>query len=153
MIALDTSACIYYLGREEPWFSLLAPVLGRVARGAPRIVLSAMVQLELLVKPYRLRNQRLVRQVLEFTEEHKGIVTMPISPDVVAAAAQVRADLRLKTPDAIVVGSAALSGAPIVVGNDATFARLNEGEPIELAVASRRYRAPRFVSLDDYAEG
>jgi predicted nucleic acid-binding protein len=151
VVAFDTSACIYYLARQEPWFSLLAPILARASAGPLRIVLSAIVQLELLVKPYRMRDQALVRRVHAFTAAHRGIVSAPISPDVVDAAAQVRAAFRLKIPDAIVAASAAVAGAGLVIGNDAEFVRLNDADHLRLVVGAREYRAPAFVQLSRFA--
>ena len=150
IVSFDTNACIYYLGREEPFFSLLAPLVARAAAGSLRIVLSAIVRLELLVKPYRLADQRLVRQALDFTEGHLGIDTSEISREVIDGAAQVRALLGLKAPEAIVVAAAALSGAGVVVGNDRTFGRLNDAN-VKLAIGTQVYGVPAFVRLDEYS--
>ena len=150
-VALDTSACIYYLEAREPLASLLAPVIRRAAGGGLRIVLSAVVQLELLVGAYKSGDRTAVRRIIQFTERHAGVATYPITRDVVMATAQIRAILGLKTPDALIVGSASIWGAEAVIGNDGDFGRLRQAADIEVLVGSRRRALPSFLRLDDYA--
>lgn len=149
-VAFDTNACIYYLRGEELLADLLSPLVERAVAGSLRIVLSAVVQLELLVRPYRLGDPVLIRRVLQFTERHAGIVTHPITRDVVLVTAQIRAMLRLKAPDALIAGSASVFGAEAVIGNDADFERLNGGQGIRLMTGARAHTLPRFVRLDEF---
>lgn len=149
-IALDTSACIYYLDEQMPFVELVDPLIRRASSGSLRIVLSAIVQLELLVRPYRIGDKRLLRQALQFTEEHPGITTMNVSRDVVFRSAQVRAKWGLKLPDATIVGSAVAAGAHAIVGNDAGFSRLKTA-PAPDALTASLPPLPPFLKLDEYA--
>lgn len=149
-VALDTNACIYYLQAREPMAGLLAPLMERAASGVLQVVLSAIVQLELLVQPYKSGDRTLIRQVIQFTERHAGITTQPITRDVVLVTAQIRAVSGLKTPDALIVGAASVHGAEVVVGNDGDFGRLNRAAGVEFLSATRRHALPKFVRLDDY---
>ena len=78
------------------------------------------------------------------------MVTTPLSREVVHASAQIRAMTRLKLPDAIVVGSAAVDGADLVICNDAKFDRLNAGGRMEVLNGARRVPVPAFLRLDEY---
>ncbi|MHB8376582.1 MAG: type II toxin-antitoxin system VapC family toxin [Dehalococcoidia bacterium] len=150
IVALDTNACIYYLRGEAPLADLLAPLMERAAAGSLNIALSALVQLELLVRPYRMGDPMLIRRVLQFTERHAGIVTYPITRDVVLVTAQIRAMLRLKAPDALIAGSASVCGAEVVIGNDGDFERLNQADGIQLLTGTRSHALPAFLRLDAF---
>lgn len=150
IVALDTNACIYHLERQTAFSGLLDAVVARAIGGALHVVVSAIVQLELLVRPYASGDLRVLRHILEFTEEHAGVVTTPISREVVHVSAQIRAMTRLKLPDAIVVGSAVVEGADLVIGNDGKFDQLNASTRLEVASGARRYAVPRFIRLEDY---
>lgn len=149
-MSLDTSACIYYIERQEPFFGLLRGVIERAIAGSLRVELSAIVQLELLVQPYRSGDQRVFRDVLNFTEEHEGVSVAPISRDAVLASAQVRAITRLKVPDSLIIGTAAVGGADLIIGNDRRFDRLNEMRNVSLLSDGGPVRVPDFVRLADY---
>ena len=149
-MALDTNACIYHIERRSAFVGLLDAIMSRAIAGALTIALSAIVQLELLVGPYSSGDLRVLRHILEFTEEHAGVVTTPLSREVVHASAQIRAITRLSLPDAIVVGSAAVDGADLVIGNDAKFDRLNAGGRMEVLNGARRLPVPAFLRLGDY---
>ena len=149
-VSLDTNACIYYLTGKPRLADLVAALVERAAAGSLSIVLSAVVQLELLVGPYQTGDAALIRRMLQFTERHAGIVTYPITRDVVLVTAQIRAMLRLKAPDALIAGSASVCGAEAVIGNDGDFARLNQGAGIQLMAGARRHALPAFVRLDEF---
>lgn len=150
IVALDTNACIYHLERQTAFSGLLDAVVARAIGGALNIVLSAIVQLELLVRPYASGDLRALRHILEFTEEHAGVITTPISREVVQVSAQIRAMTRLKLPDAMVVGAAIVEGADLIIGNDGKFDQLNSSAPLEVVSGPRRLRVPKFIRLDDY---
>jgi len=147
IIALDSNACIYYL-QGHPHADLVAALIERAVEGSLLIVLSALVQLELLVLPYRVANMAAVRRILQFTEQHEGIATYPITREVVLRTAQIRAATGLNVPDAIVAASASVYGAEAIVGNDRDFQRLNEAG--DMRMINRRARLPAFVALDAF---
>ena len=149
-VTLDTNACIYYLDEREPFAELVASVIDLASTGSIEVMLSAIVQLELLVRPYALGNQMLIKRVIEFTEEHAGIRTSSISRGVVMATGQVRAITRFKLPDALIIGTAAAVGAELIIGNDSKFARLNSMRNMEILSDGYARRLPAFLRLDDY---
>ncbi len=69
----------------------------------------------------------------------------------VVAAVQLRAVFGLKAPEGMITGSAALSRAELVIGNDGTFGRLNARSRLALITRRGRYAVPGFLRLDDDA--
>jgi predicted nucleic acid-binding protein len=95
---------------------------------------STITMTELLVHPYRARNEGLVN-------EYYGLLTqLPnlewIAPDLATAdaAARIRAFYGLRTPDALQVATAIACGASALLTNDSDIARIPE---IEIAVLER----------------
>ncbi|MEX2246839.1 MAG: PIN domain-containing protein [Dehalococcoidia bacterium] len=148
-IALDSSACVYYLRGEPLRGRLVAGLIERALDSLLAIHVPAIVQLELLVRPYRSGNPEELARVRSFTERQPGVRTAPISKDVLFGAAQVRALTSLKVPDALVVSSAAVGRCDGIVGNDTRFAALNRFETLHLS-AMGELRLPRYIHLDDY---
>ena len=153
-ISLDSCACIYLLTRLDP-FS--APIRGLFERADARrlaISLSRLVQMELLVHPMRSRDLREREIIVDLTERAIGVETTDLTRSVLFLAAEIRAHTRLKTPDAIVVASAAANGCEAIVGNDKRFRDLDALRGTRLmAMGSRAVALPDYVHLDDYAEG
>jgi predicted nucleic acid-binding protein len=150
-ISLDSCACIYLLTGTEPF---TAPVRGLFERADARrlaISLSRLVQMELLVHPMRSRDLRERELIFDLTERAIGVETTDLTRSVLFLAAEIRAHTRLKTPDAIVVASAAANGCEAIVGNDKRFRDLDGLRGTRLmAMGSRVVPLPEYVHLGDY---
>jgi len=123
-VAIDTSACLFYLQRASHRFGLMYEVMRRAVSGGLLVEVPGIVRLELLVMPYQTGDLALMRTVRRLTEELPGVSTSDISTEVLFASAAIRAHTRLKLPDAMVVGAAAVGGCDAVIGNDAAFRRV-----------------------------
>lgn len=125
-VLLDTSVVIYFLENS--------PVFGPAAKGLFRLIeagrlhghLSVVSALELLVKPFKTGNEKLLRDVELFLDHFPNLRLLDVTRAVAFKAAQVRAATGLKTPDAILVATAALYDCALV-GNDHTWTRKHLG--------------------------
>ena len=152
-VSVDTNVCIYFLGQVRPWFDACATVFEHAAARRTRIELCGIVQLELLVGTFARPDSNERRRIVDLTERTNGIVTTPISRDALFAAAQLRALTGLKTPDALIVASAALDRSEAIIGNDKAFARVNALQNMSLLDrGTRRITMPHYIHLDDYVE-
>ena len=61
---------------------------------------------ELLVKPYRNKDEVLARQYLQLAKSEDWLTVQPVGPTVIEVAAALRATARLRLPDAIHVATA-----------------------------------------------
>lgn len=151
-VALDTSACIYFLGGVEPWDGMVRTIVERARDADVELELSSIVQFELLVRPLRERNQAEIDRVMMFTDRGPNLHLAPIDRARLLLGARVRARTRLSTPDSIIVASAALSDCDLVVGNDRLFKRTAELTG-ERTVFGSPITFPKYIHLDDYVEG
>lgn len=124
IVCLDTSAVIYAVEGIEPFASLLAPLWKHARDGMVEIGGSQLLLLESLVKPVRdgdSQTEDIYREVLTGTEEFH---LLPITLEVLELAIQLRAEHRLRTPDAIHAATALIAGCIQFLTNDVHFRRV-----------------------------
>ena len=153
-ITLDTNAYAYYLKNEPAGHAeLTAQLLLRCAKGDLEIEIPGIVELELLVLPYRSRDPGQVTLIRRLTREHPGITTSPISELVLHLAAELRALTPLRAPDALIAASAAIHGSEVLITNDADFAVLNRLANVQLMARGRRpFSLPTVLFMDDFSD-
>lgn len=122
-VYLDTNALIYSVERVAPYWTLLRPFWQAAQSGAFIILSSEITLLETLVKPLRERNSRLEQRYRRLLTATREVRLMPISRPVLEQAAQLRAALAIKTPDAIHAATALQENSALFVSNDANFRR------------------------------
>lgn len=152
-ISLDTCACIYLLTQTEPLAAPVRRLFERADAGDLAISLSRLVQMELLVHPLRHRDLRERELIIDLTERARGVEPTDLTRTVLFLAAEIRAHTRLKTPDAIVVASAAASGCEAIVGNDKRFRDVEALHGTRfLSAGSRPVAMPQYVHLEDFVD-
>lgn len=117
-LALDTNAVIYFLDGTEPYFPLVDALFGAVEDGQKEIVLSVLVEMELLVKPYRDGDNLAITRIGLLTDHYPNLAVAPITRAVAQRAARIRAREKLATPDALIVACAIEAGCEVLIGND-----------------------------------
>lgn len=118
---LDTSVVIAYLKGNEPASPIAALVLDEYVRsGRFSASISVLTLMELLVQPLRVKRD--IDTVLDFARYFPNLDIVPVNEGDALAGANVRAQYNLKTPDAVIVGTALRCGADTcVVTNDSSW--------------------------------
>ena len=150
-VNLDTNAVIYYFGGGEPYGRLMKALFRLVDRGSLEVLISGIVQMELLVKPIREGNLDAVGEVINFTERTPNVRVVDVSRLVVMQAAFVRAD-GLEVADSLVLATG------IVAECDATVTNDRRWQPVLRRLAKRPPMArgdvflslPRMLYLDGF---
>jgi predicted nucleic acid-binding protein len=132
----DADVLIYHLEGLAPYVVLTGELLTHLSGGAFRLVLSVLTAAEVLAGPYRARLPARVAPTRAFLE------TIPNAEiaDVTLAVADRAAWLRgqgFRMPEALVMGTALVHRADVLVTNDPVFRRRVPG-------------APQVLVLDDY---
>jgi predicted nucleic acid-binding protein len=125
-VYLDANGFIYSIERIDPFRAMLDTLWLTVSAGQITVVTSELTLLEVLVKPLKVGDATtatLFRTVLKHTPD---VQMLPITQAVLEAAANLRATLGLKTPDAIHVATALLNGSMLFVTNDSAFHRVTD---------------------------
>jgi len=111
-------------------------VLRKAESASIEVILSCLVELELLVKPLCQKNRALVNGITIFLEQFPNLRTVPVSRGIARRAAEIRAESRLSLPDAVIVATCLDQGCGVVVGNDKRCAE--------------RIREVKYIYLDDF---
>ena len=124
LVYLDTDAIIYSVEQIAPYWPLLQPLWEAAQRGAFLVVSSELALLETLVKPLQLGDSLLVQLYRDLLTAAQETRLTPISSPIIERAAQLRATVNLKTPDAIHAATALHEGVALFVSNDAAYRRV-----------------------------
>ena len=127
-VFLDASAIIYLLEGAPHVRAPVTEVLSslRDTQDDPQLTVSALSLLECRVRPLRDGQQTVVMRYEEFFAD-PGLLVVPLTQTVLDQATRLRAERRLKTPDAIQAACALEFGeqVPFVTG-DRDFAQVAE---------------------------
>lgn len=117
-IYLDTNIFIYALEGYPAFRPALTALFEAFDRREVAAVTSELTLAEALVKP--LLDRHAERQVayLQLLQPTASLQVVPVSREILIAAARLRADVTLKLPDAIHVATAQLTGCAHFLTND-----------------------------------
>lgn len=125
-VVADTSACICFLDRPpgDSRHELTTRLFGRVQSAGLTVLVSPITVAELLVLPVRLADVRAEAMVRLFIT--RLCTVAEATAETASHAAELRARYRLRTPDAFVLAAAREHAVDAVVGNDATWKRVDD---------------------------
>lgn len=125
-VALDTSIWIYHFEAHADYLPLTTKVLTAVSKGRCEAIVSELCLLEILVRPLQLGLDDVADEYETLLTHFPNVQLVPISRAILFKAAALRAYHRFRTPDAILLATAILSGATRVITNDAQWKKVEE---------------------------
>src|SRR4051794_38201411 len=135
MLLLDTSAVLAYLSGAESASTASASIIdGFIASGRNHAVVSAITLTEALVRPIRAGSPSATRLVEDFLLRFPNLQVEPVTVAIAREAGRIRAMTAAPTPDALILATAVLAPAEIVVGNDGAWPALVERAGLALRV-------------------
>ena len=118
---VDTSVVLAYLAGGEPASSDAEELFdGLVATGRNPALLSAVTVGEILVRPFR-AGPAAVAIAEGFLRHFADMQIVSVDFEVAREAARIRASTNLAMPDALIVASARIAGADVVVTGDPSW--------------------------------
>lgn len=124
MLALDTSIFIYQFESNPVYQPLTEAVFAWLERPGHAAVTSMLTLTELLVQPYRDRDPAEVGIYAGLLATFPSLEWKMPDREIATQAAKIRAQHRLRTPDAIQAATAVAAGATALVTNDTAFRRV-----------------------------
>lgn len=103
---LDSMVFIYFFEGFVPKEPLLKLLFSRIESGVNLGYTSLITLSEVLVKPYQKKDNEIVNEYIRFFREFPHLTILPINQVLSIHAAKLRAQHRLKTPDAFQVALA-----------------------------------------------
>lgn len=128
LLYLDTNVFINAAEGFPQNQKALKALLLRVEKGAVHALTSELTLMEVLVRPLRENNARLVQLYQEMLFGNDDIRVVPIDLQVLRRAAELRATTRLKPMDALHAATAQLNACDVFISDDR---RLN-GVPLKV---------------------
>jgi predicted nucleic acid-binding protein len=120
-LLVDTSVALAYLTGLEPTSPLAEQLFdGFVATGRNSASLSMVTVQEILVRPFR-SGTAAVATAEGFLRHFAEIRLVEVSYDIAREAAQIRAATGLRTPEALIIATALVTGADVLVTNDRSW--------------------------------
>ena len=117
-VALDAGPLIYFIERHPRYLPIVRPVFVAINDGGLAAVTSGISLLETLVVPLRAANHALANRYEALLTRSRGLRLIHVDLDQLRGAAQLRAQSRLKTPDALQLAAALSAGCTALVTND-----------------------------------
>lgn len=128
VIYLDSNVFIYATETNLPNTRGLARLFDSFLKGAYTAVTSELTLAEVLVKPLRDNNQRLITIYKEIISESGYIKVLPVGRPILERSALMRSvNTRLRLPDAVHLASALLTKSAYVLTNDFRMAQDAKG--------------------------
>ena len=121
LVVVDTAPFIYLLEDHPDFAPQFQGLFEAQARGHLRIALSTITLAEVLVGPLRHGQDTLARR---YERALAGFELVPVTAEVAATAARLRATSGLRLPDALQAATAIECGAVALVTHDRDFSRL-----------------------------
>ena len=125
-IGIDTAPLIYFVENHPVFAPIVTEIFSRIDRGTIVGVVSMLTVTETLIHPKRYGNQVLEEQYRDILLNSQNIAAFVINAEIAERAADLRAHYSLRTPDAIQVATALVSGCDAFLTNDNDLARVSE---------------------------
>jgi len=123
-VALDTSVFVYQLEAHVKYVRFTREIFAWLEEPGHRGVTSTITMTELLVKPYRNRDERGANDCFALFSRYPNLEWVAPNLEISDEAAQIRAYYGLKTPDAIEAATAIYRGVSGFLTNDLVYQRV-----------------------------
>jgi predicted nucleic acid-binding protein len=117
-VYLDTNIFIYALEGYPTLRTVLTTLFDALDRHELSAVTSELTLAEALVKPFLDRSVERQAAYMQILQPSTSLQIVPVSRDVLVAAARLRAETNMKLPDAIHVATAQFTGCNQFLTND-----------------------------------
>jgi predicted nucleic acid-binding protein len=117
-VGLDTAPLIYYIEVNPSYISIVDPFFDALFRGEFEVVTSTMTLAEVLVHPIRRGDRVLTATYRDILHNASHLQTVPFTADIAEIAARLRAEHKIRTPDAIQMATAIAMKADFFLTND-----------------------------------
>ena len=133
LVFLDTSPLIYFIEGHSQYQQKLKELFVLNDKGNFRFVSSVITLLEVLVKPLKEKENKIVDQYKTILTNAEGIDIFDITIPITIKAAKLRAKYNIRTPDALQVATAIEQRAEYFLTNDLRLKPVSEIKVLTLS--------------------
>lgn len=124
IIAVDTSIFIYHFEENPSYIGLTTLVLDRIHSGKSTGIASELTLHEILVRPLKLELPEVADQYELLLSNFPNLTLSPVTRPILLRAADLRATHGFRAPDAIIIATALINRATLLITNDKQWKRL-----------------------------
>jgi len=124
-VFLDSNIFIYHLENRQPYCRLTAALFALIEAGKIIAYTSTLTILEISVGPYRVKRPEIALMQTTLLNQLSHLRIQDLTQDIAHTAAKLRADYKIKTPDAIQLATALSVKAKTVITHDKRLTRIN----------------------------
>ncbi len=132
LIGIETAPFIYFVEQNPTYIARMRAIFGYVKAHSITVITSALTLTEVLVLPLQTAQTHYVHEYREMLLNTKQITTIGVSTVIAEQAAELRVKYGLKTPDAIHVATAIVTGCGAFLTNDRNLSRVAEISILQL---------------------
>ncbi len=125
-ICIDTAPFIYFIEKDPRYLDVLRPVFAEIDAGKIDALTSTITLLEVLVLPFKMKNEPLAEKYREILLYAEGLTTFEISHEVSELSSKLRAKYLIRTPDAIQIAVGIIYGADTFLTNDSGLKKVKD---------------------------
>ncbi len=130
---MDTAPLIYFIEGNSQYQEKLNQVFDSNDKGDFAFITSSITLLEVLVKPLKEKQPKLVERYINILTNARGIEIFEVTNAISIKAAELRAKYNLRTPDAIQLATAIEFNADYFLTNDFKLKLVSEVKSIVLS--------------------
>ncbi len=125
-ICIDTAPFIYFIEKDPKYLSIVRPIFAEIDAEKIDALTSTITLLEVLVLPFKTKNESLAEKYREILLYADGLTTFEISHEVSELSSKLRAKYSIRTPDAIQIAVGIVYGADAFLTNDSDLKKVND---------------------------
>lgn len=125
-LGIETAPFIYYVEQHPTYVDRMRAIFQQVNSGTPQVITSVITLTEVLTMPIQAGHALYEQEYRDMLLNTAYVTTLPVSVAIADRAAHLRAQYRLRTPDALHVATAILSGCDAFLTNDQGLKRVRE---------------------------
>ena len=125
-ICIDTAPFIYFIEKDPKYLNIIRPLFAEIDAGKIDAITSTITLLEVLVIPFKTKNESLAQEYREILLHAEGLTTYEIVHEVSELSAKLRAKYAIKAPDAIQIAVGITYGADAFLTNDSDLKKVKD---------------------------
>ena len=125
-ICIDTAPFIYFIEKDPKYLGILRPIFAEIDVGKIDAITSTITLLEVLVLPFKTKNESLAEKYREILLYAEGLTTFEIFHEVSELSSKLRAKYSIRTPDAIQIAVGIIYGADAFLTNDSGLKKVKD---------------------------
>jgi len=125
-VCMDTAPIIYFIEKNPKYLGVLKPVFLEIDSGRIEAITFTITLLEVLVHPFRTKNDILAEKYRDILLYSGGLTTFEIFHEVSEMSSKLRAKYSIRTPDAIQIAVGLLYRASKFLTNDSALKKVSD---------------------------